>query len=253
MKVPGSGPGPSSVNVPPPSEGSAPAWARPNLGLALAAAFYLAAGLVSLNWSRITASSGTWPQWVQAVVDVVGLLVVLAVGAVVVARVAGPAVRRALGIHFAGIDLLLGLFVALIARATVELAVPATGSLWPAFAETEFDRIATVVVLGVGSALLAPVVEELFFRGAVQRIVHQLGMRGLGKTVAGVVAVAVSTALFVLLHALPFGAAVPVAVLLPPLLMGIGAGTLVAVTGRLGGAIVAHVLFNAAGVVLALV
>lgn len=230
-----------------------PAWGRPNLGLGLAAGFYLVAGVISIYWSRLLIWRGAWPLWLQALADVVGLLLVLAVGALVVARVAGPAVRRALGIHFSAIDLLRGLFVALIARAVVELVTPATGSLVPVFAETEFDRIATVIVIAVGSALLAPVVEELFFRGAVQRSVHQLGERGLGRVGAGVVAVVVTTALFVLLHALPYGAAVPVSVLLPPLLMGVGAGALVAVTGRLGGAIVAHVLFNGVGVVLALV
>lgn len=265
MKAPGSGPGPSSVSAGGSPAGSASvspggsdaesnvAWARPNLGLGLVAGFYLAAGLLSLAWPRVIPGRGAWPLWVQALADIVGLLVVLAAGAFVIARVAGPRVVRALGIHFAGIDLLLGLFVALITRAVVELITPSTGGLVPVFVETDVDRVSTVVVIAVGSALLAPLVEELFFRGAMQRLVHQLALPGLGRTAAGIVAVGVTTALFVLMHALPYGAAVPTAALLPPLLMGIGAGTLVAITGRLGGALVAHVLFNTVGVVLALV
>ncbi len=258
MKVPGSGPGPSSVSGAPPDgratvDGSVAAWARPWLGLGMAAVFYVAAGFAALAWPQLTSGLGLWPFWARSLVDVSGLLLIFAVGAFVVARMAGPAVRRALGIHIRPIDLALGVFVALIARSVVELVSPTTGNLAPAFAETEFDRIATVLVLAVGSAVLAPIIEELFFRGAVQRLVHQLGLPTLGTVVAGFIAIVGTTVLFVLLHALPHGAAVPVTVLLPPLLMGVGAGVLVAITGRLGGALVAHVLFNTAGVVLALV
>lgn len=254
MKVPGFGPGPSSVSGPAEPEAARERpWLRPGLGLGVALGFYVAAVVVSLVWPPVFPGRGAWPLWAQALIDVIGLLAVLAAGAVVVARVAGHGLRRALGIRFSASDVALGLFVALLARAVVELVTPTTGSLVPVFAETGADRVATAAVVTVGAVLLAPVAEELFFRGAVQRLIHQLGRPALGNVAAGITAIGVTTMLFVLLHAVPYGTAVPVAMLLPPLLIGVGAGALVAATGRLGGALIAHILFNAAGVVLALV
>jgi len=203
---------------------------------------------------------GAWPGWVAALAEYLWVLWPLGVGAVVAAWVGGRGVgggsggarsaarvRRALGLRFRGIDILLGLLVAMVVRALVEVAFPTTGSLLPAFAETEADRVATALVFALGSVLLVPFVEEIFFRGALQRALQQVAGNGAG---AGVLAVAVTTLLFVLLHALPYGASVPVSVLLPPLLVGIGAGVLTVLTGRIGAALVTHVLFNLAGIAL---
>lgn len=83
----------------------------------------------------------------------------------------------------------------------------------------------------------------------MQRALHALLGRGV---LPAVLAVAVTTAVFVLLHAVPYGAQVPLSIVLPPLLVGIGAGALTARTGRIGGGIVAHVLLNLSGILLLL-
>lgn len=121
--------------------------------------------------------------------------------------------------------------------------------LAPALADTDADRIAGTVTAAAAAVLLAPIVEELFFSGALQRSVHALAGTGRG---GAALAIAVSTVAFTLLHALPYGAAVPLAALAAPVVIGIGAGVLTAVTGRLAAALTLHLLFNLAGVVLLL-
>ncbi|BDV29791.1 hypothetical protein Microterr_04510 [Microbacterium terricola] len=150
---------------------------------------------------------------------------------------------RAVGLRaWRGSDLLLGIAVALIARALVELIAPTSGSLGGGFAPT-----APVVIAAVAAVVVSPVVEELFFRGLVQRALAD-GLGRAGRVAASAVAIAVSTGAFVLLHVLAGGAGL--GVIAATLAVGIGCGVLTAVTGRLGGAIVAHVLFNAAGIAL---
>lgn len=169
---------------------------------------------------------------------------------------------RALGIRLRGIDLLLGALVALVARAVVELITPTSGSLLPALdadapgarADAAAGVVATVVVVVV----VSPLIEELFFRGALQRAL-QAALPGpqrpaprLASGLAAGVAVTLTTVLFVLLHAVPAGADVPLHTVLAPLVVGLGAGVLTAVTGRIGAGATAHVLFNASGVLLLL-
>ena len=109
--------------------------------------------------------------------------------------------------------------------------------------------IAQTVVLVVGIVLVTPVVEELFFRGLMLRALDD-ALAAAGRAIAGTVAVVVSSAVFVLLHTLPSGENVSVGLIVATLGVGVGCGILTLVTGRLGGAIVAHVVFNAIGVAL---
>lgn len=226
-------------------------YVRPALALGVAAlAFALTA---VLSWPGLRPPLFGVPAWASVLLDTALLLLPLLVGALVAARLGGPAIGRALGIRFAWIDLVLGALVALVARAVVELIVPTQGSLVSPFGDNGPEQNAALAVSIVGVVLLAPVVEELFFRGAVQRALSALVGDGLPRAVGAGVAIAVSTVAFVLLHSIPYGAEVPFSVVLTPLLVGVGAGVLVAVTGRISGAIVAHVLFNSAGIALLLV
>jgi membrane protease YdiL (CAAX protease family) len=60
------------------------------------------------------------------------------------------------------------------------------------------------------------------------------------------IAVVVSAATFALIHLIGVGSPTAALVVgLSTLLFGLGAGALAAMTGRIGGAIVAHVVFNA--------
>lgn len=236
--TPGFGPGSSSF------------YRRPGVALTVVAVALAVTVWLTVAWPDLRGPVGELPTGVGVVVDYVVVLGPLLLGAVAAARLGGPGIARALGLRVAPIDLLLGALVALIARAIVEVVAPTTGSLIPPLAETDADRITATAVAVLGAVLLAPVVEELFFRGALQRALHVL--TGVGS-VGAVLAIAVSTAAFTLLHVIPYGASVPAGALLTPILVGVGAGVLTVATGRIAAGITAHVLFNLAGVVLLLV
>ncbi|MCT9819020.1 CPBP family intramembrane metalloprotease [Microbacterium sp. W1N] len=242
-KAPGSGSGPSPV-------AGRPEWSRPGAALLVVVVALVADAAIVLNWSTLKPGLGPLPDAVGALLDIVVVAGPLLIGALVAARLGGPGIRRALGLRVTALDLALGFFVALLARAVMELIFPTVGGLVSAFADD--DRTAVLVVTIVGAVLIAPVCEELLFRGALQRALGAALARGAGPVVGGIVAVAISTVAFVLLHTVPYGGAVPPSAVLSPLLVGLGAGALVAATGRLAPGIVAHVLFNLGGVLLLL-
>jgi membrane protease YdiL (CAAX protease family) len=95
-------------------------------------------------------------------------------------------------------------------------------------------KVAVVLVFVVG----APIVEELFFRGAIQRaLIRRIG------TVAGV---AVTSVVFALLHLsgnVSVGSAITLVAELTA--FGVVLSLLALRTGRLGAGIVAHAVFNA--------
>lgn len=255
-KTPGESPGSSSsASASSASSVSGGAYARPALALGIAAAGYLVtAVLTAPGWRPVFSAL---PTWAGTLADAVVTLGPLLAAALLAARLAGPRVARALGLRVRPVDLLLGALGALVARALVEVIAPTTGSLRPALAGGTADATAAVAAAIVALVVLAPVAEELFFRGTVQRALEQLlggvsgdGSGGASRSVAATVAIVLTTVAFVVLHALPYGADVPVSVVLPPLVVGLGAGALTAVTGRIAGGVVLHVLFNLAGVLL---
>jgi len=206
-------------------------------------------------WPGVRPGFAGLPAWVATALDAIVLLAPLVAGALVAARAAGPAVARALGIRVTLVDLVLGILVALVARAVVEIVTPTQGSLLSPFGDTDAGQLAALAVSIVAVVLFAPIVEELFFRGAVQRALQALlthPARPLLPSRAAA-AIGVTTIAFVGLHAVPYGGAVPPGAVIAPLLVGVGAGVLTATTGRIAAGVVAHVLFNAAGIALLLV
>jgi membrane protease YdiL (CAAX protease family) len=107
-----------------------------------------------------------------------------------------------------------------------------------------FDQLLTAVVVG-------PVVEEFFFRGLVLVAMYSAVRRIAGRDVAMFASAIVSTALFVVAHALltPLGwdAVVSLA------LVGLVASLLVLLTGRLWAAVLTHVIYNGLWVAMATV
>lgn len=141
------------------------------------------------------------------------------------------------GLRFRRVDLLLGplagLFATFVLVPVVSLPVQ---RLFPEIDLSAEARSLFEVVDGLGVGVLAllvagatPVVEELFFRGLL--------LRALQRRVGPGWAVALSSVLFGLAHLQ--GPQLPALVALGVLL-----GLLVVRTGRLGGAIVAHAVFN---------
>lgn len=107
--------------------------------------------------------------------------------------------------------------------------------------------ITLLVVSAIGIVLVSPFLEEVFFRGLFQRrMAEELTPR------TRFMAVLLTAFLFAVLHVL-LGAGTTqldgFRVFLTTFALGSLAGTLVAMTNRLGGAIMAHVLFNAVAVV----
>lgn len=100
----------------------------------------------------------------------------------------------------------------------------------------------------VGPVAIAPLIEEFLFRGVIVVTVYRLARRGLDAAALAVVA---STAAFVAIHAISGMAswAEPVSLAL----VSMTCAVLVLLTGRIWGAVLVHVVFNASAVVLALV
>lgn len=190
-----------------------------------------------------------WPSWLATLVSV-GAFSAPLIAAVVVASVwAGSDYVRRVLLTWRWSDIGLGLAVGLLLRALVEVIAPTTGSFRTGFVELS---MADLVVLALAAALVTPIVEELFFRGVVVAAIAD-SLRGLGRMLAGILAIAISTVVFVLLHALSLGATTTMAALLGPLLVSVACGILLLVTGRLASAVLAHVVFNSIGVGLLLV
>jgi hypothetical protein len=102
----------------------------------------------------------------------------------------------------------------------------------------------------VAVVAIAPVLEEFFFRAVVLVALFTVLRRPLGKPIAGVLAVLISTALFTVVHGLSGDIDLSQVVAIG--ILGLVCGVLVALTGRIWGAVLVHALYNATFVTLAL-
>jgi membrane protease YdiL (CAAX protease family) len=101
------------------------------------------------------------------------------------------------------------------------------------------------------SVVLAPLIEEVFFRGLLQRSLAR-SMRRVRPRAASVIAVAATSVVFSLVHVL-VGAdtgAAAISTAIGTFVFSLAAGSLMAATSRIGGAVVAHVVFNGVAVLL---
>ena len=93
------------------------------------------------------------------------------------------------------------------------------------------------VLLVLVVVIAAPIVEELVYRGLLQRSIE--------RTLGAVPALLVTSAWFAVVH--------PVPIEYPGLFVaGLAFGSWVAATGRIGGAILTHLAFNATAVIVTL-
>lgn len=184
------------------------------------------------------------PLWLVAILQAflwLGLL-----GApVLAARTKGNGVVEDFGLRFRLIDVPVGLVIGIVSQLVL---VPIVSLPWIALLGKDLDdlddsaqALADKATDPLGVALLvvivvlgAPVVEELFFRGLLQR--------SLLRRVAPVLAVGISALVFGVTH---------FQLLQFPALVAFGAilGFLALRTGRLGPSIVAHMAFNAVTVI----
>jgi membrane protease YdiL (CAAX protease family) len=157
---------------------------------------------------------------------------------------------RDIGLGFRPLDLLWGLTLGVIARvlATI-LEIAGYGHMVSggAILDEPAHDLWWVFMAILAPVLVSPFIEELFFRGLVLRAVSRAATdNGAVRRWALGIAVAASAVIFALIHLIDTASPTAALVIgLSTLLFGLGAGALTAVTGRLGGAIVAHVVFNA--------
>ncbi|KRA25707.1 hypothetical protein ASD65_15710 [Microbacterium sp. Root61] len=157
-------------------------------------------------------------------------------------------------LRFRAIDLLYGVVLGGLLRVVqgwMEPLVGGTGAL-PSFGVVDGQLSSqTWLVEVLGGVAVAPVLEEFFFRGVILVALYSVLRRPVGKTVAGVVATVVSTGLFVLLHGVLLQQSTDQVIALAAL--GLVCGALVLLTGRIWGAVLVHLTFNAIFLLLALV
>lgn len=103
---------------------------------------------------------------------------------------------------------------------------------------------------GLAVVVVAPVIEELFFRAVILVSLYTVLRRPFGRAAAAIVSVIASTAVFVVVHSLAGSASTDQ--LLAITLLGLVCGALVVLTGRIWGAVLVHVVYNGTFVVLAL-
>jgi membrane protease YdiL (CAAX protease family) len=162
---------------------------------------------------------------------------------------------RDCGLRFRLLDLLWGLAIGMLARVVASLVeIGGYGHLGGGAV-----TLGTTVhdgwwVFGaiLAPVILAPLIEELFFRGLLLRSLLA-ALRGTGG-IQRATAIVISGSLFAMLHMFEAGfTTTAIVVGTSTFLFGVAAATVATLTGRLGGAIIAHITFNALGVVPGLI
>lgn len=217
-------------------------WGIPDAVVGFVIAYFLS-GLTGVAWISLTGRDSQ--SFGLAVATIVGLWVGFVGVPVLVARTKGSgSVVRDFGLRFQPRDLPLGLAAGVFSQFVLLriLYLPFGDRVEELGRDNErlvdsthgLALVVLVLLLAVG----APLVEELFFRGLLQRSL----VRRLGPAFG----IAVSALVFGLTHFDPLG-------LLGLAAFGVVLGALVEWTGRLGPAVVAHVFFNATAVTVYLV
>ncbi len=152
-----------------------------------------------------------------------------------------------------GLRLAIGIWTVLITRLTGQLP---QGNLQDVLGENGIGRGAVLVLNALAIGLVGPVIEEIFFRGVGLRgALASLLRRSSGHArladprQRARIAIVATAAVFALLHVSEVGDLVSALALLPGLFVaGLVLGWLTIRFGRLGPAIVTHVVFNAVAV-----
>ncbi|MFP5315048.1 MAG: CPBP family intramembrane glutamic endopeptidase [Actinomycetes bacterium] len=182
------------------------------------------------------------------------------------------------GLRFQWIDLAVGLGAGIAARVVLAIILAVLTLLWPLQDGEVIQGNAELFLTGdtvwllingvLGGVLIAPFLEELFNRGLVLRgVQNALWLRRTGNRGDAVTpavqrrSIVASTVMALLVSSLAFGllhtGAVPdlrssIYLLLSTFTVGLVCGVLTVFTGRLGAAIVTHIVFNGTGVALLL-
>lgn len=233
-------------------EPDAPTAARPSSAVRDLQVIVIAL-LVAVLLSRIVggvARTGGLPSPVtQVLVTDLAVWVPLVLGVGWVLRRASPALLvRRLGLGWA--DAVAAIGIVIVCRgldAVLSVAFFGVTGLTPQPTLGTPD-VLLLVVSAIGVCLVSPVLEEIVFRGVMQR---RLSAELTPRT--RFLAVLVTSFVFALMHlaiSTPASSVAGFEVFVTTFVLGLLTGTLVAMTGRIGGAVLAHVLFNTVAVVL---
>lgn len=152
--------------------------------------------------------------------------------------------------RFRSIDLLWGIGLGLGLRLVQGLLSGSHATAFPSMTPSEgFPEHAWWIATVLSAGLFAPLIEETMFRGVLLVAVYGLLFRGLGGFAASVTAVLCSAGSFVLLHAAFTELALASGVQL--FIVGTTCALIVIFTGRLAGAVLAHIVYNVTFLVLA--
>jgi membrane protease YdiL (CAAX protease family) len=214
----------------------------------IAATGIVIAVIAMLAWTALVRTV-IIPAWLQALGAYLVVWVPLGVALVVAARIArrtdaGPVLARPL---LQPIDLLWGVGAGLMMRgvsAVIELAI--LGRMSGTGLQLEIDPTMAWFTLLLAPVLLGPIIEELFFRGlTLPALRDATDASGATRVTSTVIAVLASSALFALLHTLESPSPTLALVTgLSTFAFGIAAALIVVLTGRIGGAIIAHIVYN---------
>ena len=160
-----------------------------------------------------------------------------------------------LGLRFSVFDIFWGVAAGCIARlvdAVIRLQLTGTTGLspQPVLGTPAIDGWAVIVGI-VAPVIVAPLIEEVFFRGLLQRSLAQ-AFGAAGRLRASAAAILITSVLFALAHVVVGGTlgVDAVATAEGTFAFSVIAGVVAAATGRIGGAIIAHVVFNGVAVLL---
>ncbi|WP_412177041.1 CPBP family intramembrane glutamic endopeptidase [Microbacterium testaceum] len=146
--------------------------------------------------------------------------------------------------RFRPIDLMWGIAFGSLLRIFQGVLSGANATAFPSFPSMSPTLPITAwVEAGRAGGLIAPVFEELFFRGIILVGVYEVCRRSLGKLRAGLVSGALSTALFVLLHVIL--SPVDLAGFLALTVVSFVCSGAVLLTGRIWTAVAIHLTYNA--------
>lgn len=150
-------------------------------------------------------------------------------------------------------DLVWGLAIGLVLRVLDGLIVSTLDGpqSWPSYPSLNGQLpVSWLLTALIGPVIIAPLIEEMVFRGIILVSVFGMSRERLGRNGALSLAVGLSAVVFAAAHLISVGGGVAQG--LSWLSIGLVLGALVALTGRIWPAIIAHSVFNASYVALAL-
>ncbi|WP_162240788.1 CPBP family intramembrane glutamic endopeptidase [Leifsonia sp. Leaf264] len=186
--------------------------------------------LVPIDW-RVQALSSYLVVWIPLVAVALIALRLRGSGSLV----------HDLGLRFTWLDLLWGAGVGLLLRLVatlVEIAVYGSSLAGVSIGTDAAPEPWFIFAAVIAPVLISPVIEEAYFRGFTQRAVERASR-------SRWTAIIVTALVFAALHLVEANSLRSAIVLgVSTLLFGAAAGALASYTGRIGGAIVAHIVFN---------